>query len=135
MLTFQNRVAAVALAFLAIVPPARAADGDGLSFLGNPSAARADRSRPDNYLLRKRQYALSYNNAKGSANWVSWHLSKDWLGNTARGNSFAPDLSLPAGFFAARPNDYRGSGFDKGHLCPAADRSASKADMDATFLM
>ena len=34
-----------------------------------------------------------------------------------------------------RPNDYRGAGFDRGHLCPAGDRSVSREDMDATFLM
>jgi DNA/RNA endonuclease G (NUC1) len=57
------------------------------------------------------------------------------LGKTRRTNPFAPDLSLPREFFSVRPNDYRASGFDKGHVCPAADRSASKEDMDATFLM
>src|SRR5262245_21988007 len=57
------------------------------------------------------------------------------MGRTTRGNPFAPDLTLPVGFVAVRPNDYRASGFDRGHLCPAADRSATRADMDATFLM
>src|SRR5262249_10607648 len=30
---------------------------------------------------------------------------------------------------------YDGSGFDRGHLCPAQDRSRSQADMDATFFL
>jgi endonuclease G len=120
---------------LVIVHPLRAAEGDVNLWAGNPSGTVADRDKPDNYLLKKRQYALSYNNSKGTPNWVSWQLSKAWLGTTRRGNPFAPDTSLPAGFFVVRPTDYRAGGFDRGHVCPAADRSASREDMDATFLM
>jgi endonuclease G len=103
--------------------------------MGNPSGATADKGKADNYLLKKRQYVLSYNSSKGIPNWVSWQLNKSWLGKTRRGNPFAPDASLPRGFFVVRPNDYRSSGFDRGHMCPAADRSVSREDMDATFLM
>jgi endonuclease G len=85
--------------------------------------------------VKKHQFAPSYNRSKGTPNWVSWRLNKGWLGRTTRGNPFAPDLTLPAGFFVVRPNDYRGSGLDRGHMCPAADRSCTKEDMDATFLM
>lgn len=33
------------------------------------------------------------------------------------------------------PSDYTNSGFDRGHLCPSADRTRTKADNSATFLM
>lgn len=126
----------VVLVFLvALAGSACAGEGNEHFVVGNPSGATANKGKPDNYLIKKRQYALSYNNSRGTPNWVSWHLAKKWLGSTRRTNPFAPDTSLPAGFLAVRPNDYRGSGFDRGHLCPAADRSVSKEDMDATFLM
>jgi endonuclease G len=132
MFTSLRRIVLVLLAF---VTPGRAIEGAEHLFTGNPSGAVADKDKPDNYLLKKRQYVLSYNNSKGTPNWVSWQLSKKWLGKTRRGNPFAPDTSLHAGFFVVRPNDYRASGFDRRHMCPAADRSVSKEDMDATFLM
>jgi endonuclease G len=134
MFATLKRAAVVALALLVIVPAARAAEGDEHLFLGNPSGASHNRKKPDNYLVKKKQYALSYNNSKGTPNWVSWQLSKKWLGRTRRRNAFAPDTSL-AGFFQVRPNDYPGSPYDRGHMCPAADRSVSRQDMDATFLM
>src|SRR4051812_10076963 len=121
MFTFLRR-AAVALVLLTLAPPACLAEGEEHLFLGNPSGAAADKAKPDNYLIKKRQYALAYNNSTGTANWVSWRLSKSWLGTARRSNAFAPDLSLPTGFFQVRPRDYDRSGFDRGHLCPAADR-------------
>ena len=42
--------------------------------LGNPSGATNDLRQSDNYLLQKPQYALSYNNAAGTPNWVAWRL-------------------------------------------------------------
>src|SRR3954454_400403 len=133
---FRREDSAIALfASLALAPPARAAEGDVHLFTGNPSGAAHDKARPDNYLLKKRQYALSYNSSTGTPNWVSWQLSKAWLGKSHRANPFAPDATLPAGFFVVRPRDYDRSGFDRGHLCPATDRSVSHEAMDPTFLM
>src|SRR5262245_30920031 len=96
-------IAFASAAFLALTPAARAAEGDEHLLPGNPSGAAHDKAQPDDYLLKKRQYALSYNNSKGTANWVAWQLSKAWLGRSRRDNPFAPDTSLPAGFFRIRP--------------------------------
>lgn len=101
--------------------------------LGNPSGASV--STPDNYLLVKPQYVLSYNRQRGIANWVSWHLSDAWKGDSRRSTTFRSDTSLPSGWFAAKTTDYNNTGFDRGHLCPSDDRDASPADNNATFLL
>jgi len=112
-----------------------------LLVLGNPSGATQDASNVDNLLLIKRQYALSYNKSKSSANWVSWQLNKNWLGplprcrNASGQDNFQPDNTLPAGFKPVLPTDYAGSGFDRGHITPSGDRTARKIDNCATFLM
>jgi endonuclease G len=117
-------------------PAADASTRDDNLALGNPSGAEADATgSPDNYLLTKKQYTLSYNRDQGKPNWVSWHLSNAWLGSTARQNNFAPDNELPGGWYQVSSTSYSGSGFDRGHNCPSADRTRSVADNSATFLM
>ncbi|MHC5821675.1 MAG: DNA/RNA non-specific endonuclease [Nostoc sp.] len=103
--------------------------------LGNPSGANASVTTPDNYLLVKPQYVVSYNNSKGTPNWVSWQLNKSWLGTTDRQNNFRPDDTLPINFARVTPTIYAGSGYDKGHIIPSADRTKSVEDNSATFLM
>jgi endonuclease G len=103
--------------------------------LGNPSGAVASTAYPTNYLLTKTQYTMSYNRDQGKPNWVSWHLSSAWLGSTARQDNFAADATLPSGWYQVKATDYSGSGFDRGHNCPSADRTGSVADNSATFLM
>src|ERR1700733_9129024 len=103
MFTFLRRAALVVAVLLALTTTGRAGEGDEHLFAGNPSGAVADREKPNNFLMKKRQYVLSYNNSKGTPNWVSWQLSKKWLGKTKRGNPFAPDTSLPPGFFLVWP--------------------------------
>lgn len=103
--------------------------------MGNPSGATTDVNNMNNFLMVKTQYALSYNNGKGSANWVSWHLSTAWTGSATRCDCFTSDATLPSGYFKATTSDYTGTGFDRGHMCPSADRNGSAADNAATFLM
>ncbi|MBD2716725.1 DNA/RNA non-specific endonuclease [Hymenobacter sp. BT646] len=103
--------------------------------LGNPSGATADINQPTNYLLSKTQYALSYHRDRGIANWVSWHLDASWRGSAARQDDFRPDNTLPAGWYQVQATSYSGSGFDRGHMCPSADRTNTVPDNSATFFM
>ena len=100
---------------------------------GNPSQANS--KDLNNYLLEKPQYALSYNCETGIPNWVSWQLDRSWLGSVDRSNDFRPDSNLPNGCYAVRPSDYRGSGYDRGHMTPSGDRTKTQSDNSETFLM
>lgn len=111
---------------------ANAATQDNNMAMGNPSGAGTSYS---NYLIHKAQYSMSYNSYRGTPNWVSWHLSAAWLGSTPRQDDFRADNTLPSSFYRVVPSDYTGSGFDKGHNCPSADRTLTVTDNSATFLM
>ena len=100
--------------------------------MGNPSNAGEN---PNNYLMIKPQYALSYNRERGTANWVAWQLNRKWLGNVERQNDFRPDDALPPEWYRVKPSDYTGSGYDRGHMVPSADRTSTIEDNSATFLM
>lgn len=102
--------------------------------LGNPSKAKGNTRNPDNFLIVKPQFSLSYNNARGGANWVSWHLEKADIGMIDRAN-FQADTDLPSGFFVAQYADYARTGFDSGHLCNSKDRTNTTIDNAATFNM
>jgi endonuclease G len=114
-------------------PTSPAATGDRNTRFGLPAPAAADPGSREAYLISRPQYTLSYNAKNRNANWVSWQLRHEDLGKAVRG-AFEPDPLLPKGVIAGIPSsDYDGSGFDRGHLCPAQDRSGRQADMDATF--
>jgi endonuclease G len=103
---------------------------------GNPSGAAAVSGNIDNFLMEKSYYALSYNNTKGTPNWVSWRLVKEDIGDASReGLPFLPDDDLPGGFKKIVTREYVGSGFDRGHMCPAGDRSSDMESLKATFVM
>lgn len=101
--------------------------------MGNPSNSVTNVSQPNNYLMEKPQYSYSRDN--GGPNWVSWHLDNSWLGSAPRQDDFRADTSLPAGWYRVQSTDYSGSGFDRGHMCPSADRTITVAANSATFLM
>lgn len=103
--------------------------------MGNPSGATTSTSNANNYLMTKTQYTLSYNNSKKTCNWVSWHLSSAWLGDAPRQDDFRSDYTLPSSWTKVTTSDYTNSGFDRGHMCPSADRDGSITDNSATFLM
>ena len=103
--------------------------------MGNPSGATTSVGNPTNYLMEKAQYAMSYHRDNGRPNWVSWHLDTSWLGSTPRQDDFRADTTLPAGWYQVKGTDYSGSGYDRGHMTPSADRTKTVADNSSTFLM
>jgi len=109
-------------------------DNDNM-LLGNPSGAVTNVSFPTNYLMVKTYYSLSYNRDRGTPNWVSWHLSSSDIGSAARQDDFRADATLPSGWYQVGATSYSGSGFDRGHNCPSADRTSSVSANSATFLM
>jgi endonuclease G, mitochondrial len=105
--------------------------------MGNPSGAVNSTGQPNNYLMEKPEFALSYDRDLGRPNWVSWHLSDEWTGTLTRVDSFRPDPEVPADWYRVQSFDFAGSGFDRGHMTPNADRDkeTSIPINQATFLM
>lgn len=101
--------------------------------LGNPSNASA--ADPNNYLLVNNFMVISYNRDRAIPNWVAWRVTKADLGTLQREDTFRPDDRLPKGWTRVTPADYTGSGYDRGHLCPNADRYGSREAADSTFVM
>lgn len=115
-----------------VIPPASA---DSSLVLGNPSGATTDVSNANNYLMRETYYTLSYDRDRGTPNWVSWHLGIEDLGSTPRQDDFRANPNLPTGWYLVQNFSYNGGGFDRGHLCPSADRTNTVLANSSTFLM
>jgi endonuclease G, mitochondrial len=94
-----------------------------------------DADPTDEILLDRREYVLSYDAVRNGPNWASWQLDDSHLGPTHRRNDFRPDRLLPIGVYQVTPQDYADSGYDRGHLCPSADRARDATQNSLTFLM
>jgi endonuclease G, mitochondrial len=114
--------------------PEPIAEDDNMAF-GNPSGATADVSNENNYLMDKNYYVMSYNRSRATPNWVSWYVGPSTIGNAPRQDNFRGDTELPTGWYKVTSTSYTGSGFDRGHNCPSADRSATVEANASTFLM
>lgn len=117
-------------------------------FMGKTDDTGESASNQDNYaaeefflpkasgqLVEHEYYALSYNEKHEQADWVAYILTKEELNMPwqERSDHFLPDDAVKTG--SATPDDYRNSGYDRGHLLPAADRAFNQEAMQETFLM
>jgi len=98
--------------------------------LGTPR----DADPSDEYFIDQHSFVLSYSPEKRVPNWVAWQLDRTHLGHTRRTDAFRSDLALPARFYRVKESDYLHSGYDRGHMCPSADRQDSAANNAQTFL-
>lgn len=86
-------------------------------------------------LVRHSNYCTAFHKKHLQPTWVAWTLSaNETEGSLKRTNNFLPDGSLRAKYRVST-RDYSNSGYDRGHLCPAADNKHSKTAMDECFLM
>jgi endonuclease G len=77
-------------------------------------------------------YALVYNEKHEQASWVAYILTKkETQGTEEREDRFIEDLYISTG--SATNADYSKSGYDRGHLAPAADMKWSKKAMQESF--
>jgi endonuclease G len=85
-------------------------------------------------LIRHTYFSLDYNEAHEQPNWVYYMLTSDLInGNVKRKDNFRADNKVTTG--SATLSDYKGSGYDRGHLCPAADMKISAVAMSETFFL
>jgi endonuclease G, mitochondrial len=77
-------------------------------------------------------YTLSYNENHEQARWVAYVLTRqETLSAFERSNSFLPDPLVTTG--TSGDLDYKGMGYDRGHLAPAADMGWSATAMQESF--
>lgn len=83
-------------------------------------------------LVQYEAYTLLYNLSHKTPDWVAWELTADETeGEQPRASKFTVDYSLD--FVQADNDDYRNSGWDRGHMAPAADMKWSATAMRECF--
>ena len=91
-------------------------------------------SKRDERILKRTGYTASYNSYYKTPNWVGWELTrKETKGKNVRINRFSPDPDLPEP--RVEHADYTHSGYDRGHMAPAADMKWSQKAMAESFYM
>ncbi len=85
-------------------------------------------------LLEHREYLVCYNTETRVARWVSYKLTAADVKDLPRLNAFRTDPRL-ADQESALCDDYRGSGYDRGHAVPRGDMNRSPAVQANTFFL
>lgn len=138
----KNNKALISEAGKALVEELDQKDGEGGACDASAGAAEADdklvmqtspKGTPEQ-ILERTGYVASYNKVTLLPNWVAWHLTAERTEGSAKrsGVDFAEDTEVPEP--RATDWDYYNSGYDRGHMCPAADNKWSKKAMEESFL-
>ncbi len=89
----------------------------------------------DYQIINYGDFALAYDEEHEQPAWAGYiltreNLDKEW---NERNDNFRSDSRVMTG--SASPSDYRNSGYDRGHIVPAADMAWNATSQDLTFLM
>jgi len=87
---------------------------------------------PADVIVNHFAYTLSYNEKHEQAKWVAYELTaEETQKGVTRTNDFRSDNAVKTG--SVTNADYQGSGYDRGHMAPAADMSWSVQSMEESF--
>lgn len=85
-------------------------------------------------VIHRTGYTLAYDAKTRTPQWVAWELTKkETQGTVERSNDFQPDPDVKGAKVVTK--DYSHSGYDRGHMAPAADMKWSKKAMMESFYM
>lgn len=85
-------------------------------------------------IIERTGYTLSYNADYKTPQWVAWELTKqESQGEEKRTDKFVPDPDVRGA--KAYTGDYTNSGYDRGHMAPAADMKWSRKAMEESFYL
>lgn len=94
--------------------------------------ARVPEGMPEQ-IVEYEGFRVSFNKSNRTPNWVGWELlGSETEGTVKRSDKFWQDTDVEG---CPSHADYKGSGYDRGHLCPAADQKWSIKAMDDCFSM
>jgi len=90
------------------------------------------KTKSSDQIISHTGYSLLYNEKYKQANWVAYELTKQETNKIfERSNKFISDPQVKS--VNAFNKDYAGSGYDRGHLAPAADMGWSATSMIESF--
>lgn len=88
----------------------------------------------EHQIIHHKAYTLSYNEEHEQADWVAYQLTRDMTyGEVRRTDDFREDLMVTT--VSAQLEDYRRSGYSRGHLVPAGDMKWDPVAMSESFLL
>ncbi|MBD0318794.1 MAG: DNA/RNA non-specific endonuclease, partial [Gemmatimonadetes bacterium] len=98
-----------------------------------------DATPGDEFRVARAQFVASYNPDRGQPNWVAWNLNASQFEQGSnvvpRCNCFTDEPTLTAGALVTTDFDYRGSGYDRGHMVQSESRTNTFQENATTFLL
>lgn len=85
-------------------------------------------------ILKRVGYTVSYNAQNRIPNWVAWHLTASHADGRYKRNNQVFHEDMEVGSPRAYDSDYRSSGYDRGHMCPAGDNKWNREAQEQSFL-